>query len=279
MILTAKRASVLLALVISARATSFLFSKICLDTMNTFSLLALRFSVASIILFSLFHKRIFKSANKYNIISGIIIGSVFYFVLVTEHVGLKTTPASTAAFIENLAIVIAPLLECILIKKLPVKKNVISAFLAVSGVGMLTMNGNSFSFTSGELYLFSAALLYAIAIIVTARLTKQGDSFNIGFFQVITTGVLSWINVFLSGEFTMPQLPSQYGMILVLAIVCTCFGFTLQPVAQSKLSAETASSFCALSPLVASILSVIILRECLTLLKVAGGLLILLSLV
>ena len=74
--LTEKKAELLLMLVISARATSFMFSKLCLTTMDTFSLLALRFLLAAVLLFVFFHKRICQSVNKKTFLSGILIGAL-----------------------------------------------------------------------------------------------------------------------------------------------------------------------------------------------------------
>ena len=276
--LSTRQAVVLLAFVISARATSFMFSKICLTSMNAFSLIALRFSVASAGLFLLFHKKIIQSLNKQNVGYGMVIGSVFYFVLAAEHAGLKTTPASTAAFLENLAIIIVPFIQCILLRTLPAKKTLFVAVLAVVGVGILTMGGSSIGFTSGEVFLLMAAFLSAIGIIITARFVQSGDAFVIGFWQVTATGVLAWIHIIIHGDFTMPSGGSQYVMICILAIVCTSFGFTLQPVAQSRLSAETAGSFCALGPLVASTVSCIFLHEKFTFYSFVGALFILMSL-
>lgn len=276
--LSVKQATVLLAFVISARATSFMFSKICLTSMNTFSLLALRFSTASVVLFFIFHRKIIQSFHKWNVCSGVIIGSVFYLVLAAEHAGLKTTPASSAAFIENLAIIIVPFMECVISRTLPTKKTIFVAVLAVTGVGILTLCGNNIGITSGDIFLFIAAFFYATAIIITARLVGKGDSFVIGFWQVTTTGMLAWLHIMIHGDLTMPGEGAQYIMILILAVVCTSFGFTLQPVAQSKLSAETAGSFCALGPLVASTVSCIFLHEKFTGAFLAGAVLILIAL-
>lgn len=44
-------------------------------------------------------------------------------------------------------------------------------------------------------------------------------------------------------------------------MVCSGFGFTLQPVAQAGTTAERAGMFCALNPLVASVLGVVFLQE------------------
>lgn len=277
--LTEKKAELLLMLVISARATSFMFSKLCLTTMDTFSLLALRFLLAAVLLFVFFHKRICQGVNKKTFLSGILIGALFFSVLTCELIGLKTTDSSTASFLENLAIIIVPLMESAITRRKPEKKALLSAVLALAGVAFLTLSADGISFSHGELVLLCAAFLYAISIIVTNRLSRHGDTFVIGFFQVTAIGVLGFFVSLLTGSFTLPSTPAQYGMIGILSIVCTGFGFTLQPVAQSRLSAEKAGTLCALSPLVAGIMGVVFLKEALTLNMLLGDLLILISLV
>ena len=67
-------------------------------------------------------------------------------------------------------------------------------------------------------------------------------------------------------------------MLLMLVLVCTGFGFTLQPVAQSHVSAERAGLFCAINPAIAALLGVVILKEQLGIIGIIGILLILESL-
>ena len=276
--LSVRQATILLAAVISARATSFMFSKLCLTTMNSCSLIALRFTVASLLLLALFSPKIIPHINRRNVLSGALIGALYFFVMICEYMGLKTTNASTTSFIENLAIIVVPLAECLLGRRLPTGRVLLSAVLAMLGVGMLTMTGSGFSLTAGEIWVLGACLLYAAAIMVTSRLAPKGNPFVIGFFQVTTTGLLAWLSLPLYGGLTLPTGGSQYAMVFMLAFVCTFFGFTLQPVAQSRLPAETAGAFCALGPLVASVLSFIFLKEAFPPCNMAGAALILISL-
>ena len=67
-------------------------------------------------------------------------------------------------------------------------------------------------------------------------------------------------------------------MVLGLAIICSGFGFTLQPVAQRGTTAERAGMMCALSPLSASLQGVMILNDPISPCKLAGCIMILLSL-
>ena len=55
-----RRAEVLLAAVIIARSTSFVFNKIGLRTMDAFNMLAVRFLLAFVLLAALFGKKLIK---------------------------------------------------------------------------------------------------------------------------------------------------------------------------------------------------------------------------
>ena len=50
-------------------------------------------------------------------------------------------------------------------------------------------------------------------------------------------------------------------MVLALALVCSCFGFTFQPMAQRRMPAQRAAQFCAIGPLSASTLSAVFYHE------------------
>ena len=90
-------------------------------------------------------------------------------------------------------------------------------------------------------------------------------------------GALSLVASFLTETPRLPSGSMEWFGIIMLAAVCSCFGFTLQPVAQSGTSAERAGMFCALNPMVAAVLGVVFLHEPFTGKTVIGGILILLG--
>ena len=78
--------------------------------------------------------------------------------------------------------------------------------------------------------------------------------------------------------FAHPALPptgTEWLCVAGLALGCTGFGFTLQPVAQSGTTADRAGMFCALNPLVASVLGVVFLHESIAPQGILGAMLIL----
>lgn len=270
-----KKYELLLAAVISARATSFIFNKMVLAHMDTFNLLAVRFLIAFILMAVLFFNRL-RHIGKSEIISGSIVGLFYFFVLSSELTALKTTDSSTVSLLENCAIIFVPLFGAVMKRRLPDRDTILCALIAILGVCCLTAQiGN---LTAGMLFGLLAAVIYAAAILITDKVSHQtSDALCIGIVQVGVMGVLSLLASFLFESPHMPSDASQWLYILILAVVCTGFGFTLQPVAQSHVSADRAGLFCAISPAIASLLGVAVLNEHFGFLSLAGLVLILLS--
>ena len=264
------RAELLLAGVITARATSYLFSKLIMQSMSMFNMLGIRFLLAFTLLLILFFKRI-RKINRKTFAAGAVMGCLYFLVMTAELNGLKRTSSGNVSFLENTAIVIVPLLQAVLLRRFPRWKAVICALLCLIGVGFLTI-GSGMAFGAGEMFCMLAAFLYACAILTTDRLTHGNiDALAAGIVQVGMIGALSLTASLL---FEAPRLPSgmlEWTGIVMLAVVCSGFGFTLQPVAQSGTTAERAGMFCALNPMVATILGIVFLHEAFTVQSTVGG--------
>ena len=264
------RAELLLAGVITARATSYLFSKLIMQSMSMFNMLGIRFLLAFTLLLILFFKRI-RKINRKTFAAGAVMGCLYFLVMTAELNGLKRTSSGNVSFLENTAIVIVPLLQAVLLRRFPRWKAVICALLCLIGVGFLTI-GSGMAFGAGEMFCMLAAFLYACAILTTDRLTHGNiDALASGIVQV---GMIGTLSLTASLLFEAPRLPSgmlEWTGIVMLAVVCSGFGFTLQPVAQSGTTAEQAGMFCALNPMVATILGIVFLHEAFTVQSAVGG--------
>lgn len=257
--LNQKTGELLLAAVIIARASSFLFSKIVLQTMTPMTLMAVRFLIAFCFLVLLFHKKL-RHICLHTFLKGMLLGFAFFSVLAAEFTALQTTPSSTVSFLENTAIVFVPIFEGILHRRFPSISTILSLVLAMLGISLLTL-GSGLSLQNGAIFGLFAAVLYAVAIILTDRLSRQGDSLVLGILQVGFMGFFACIAAFLLETPRLPSGRTEWGLVLALALVCSGFGFTMQPVAQSYTTAERASMFCALSPVAAAILGWLVLKE------------------
>ena len=119
-----------------------------------------------------------------------------------------------------------------------------------------------------------AALSYAAAIIITDRISKKYDPMTLG---ILYVGVMGFLGLFASFLFETPHLPTsgnEWLMLFVLVVVCSAFGFTMQPIAQKPLSSETTGIIIAINPLTTAILGWLFMGDNLGSIGVMGAVLI-----
>lgn len=261
-----------------ARSTSFMFTKKLLEGMQTFNILAVRFLIAFILLFFLFFKKMIR-IDKKTLIGGIVIGVAFFATMAGETLALNTLDSSTTSFVEHAAIVLVPIFESILTRKLPKPLIIICDIITMVGVGLLTLTSGGLKLEPGEIIALCTAIVYAWGIILTNRFSQNGRTVELGVIQIGVMGVLS---LFTTLIFETPRLPAGSNEWLYLAyliLICTGFAFTLQPMAQSRISSETAGLLCAVNPLGAAICGTIFLHETFSTSELIGSILIMLGIV
>ncbi|MCR4739803.1 MAG: DMT family transporter [Lachnospiraceae bacterium] len=273
------QASILLIFVFMARGISFLFSKALMKDMSPMSILAVRFILAFIILAVLFHKK-FLSADRKCVKNGIILGCLYTVCMTFEMYGLRLVDTGVSALIENMAIVLVPLYVAALTRTLPGVKTMLCAVFAVTGVGFLSIDqGRNSGGGPGIILILLAAMTYAVCILYTEKISHDSDPVAIGIIQLGTMGFLSLFISFFAGGFGLPQTGKQWGMLAILVLVCSCFGFAFQPLGQKYLKAESAAVLTVVNPLTASVLGILAAGEKLTGLKLIGYIIILAVLV
>ena len=273
------KARLLLLAVFIARGTSFLFSKTLLNTMAPMSVLAVRFLTAFLVLAAIFHKKLL-CCSKCSLRGGLLLGALYTVCMSFEMFGLRLIDSGVSSLIENMAIVMVPLFAAVIYRTAPKRKTMLCALLAVVGVGFLSITQRSS--TNGGLgivLMILAAATYAVCIMVTEKVSQDADPLTIGMIQLGTMGVLSFAASVLSGNFALPQGGQQWTMMLLLVLLCSCFGFAFQPLGQKYLSAEEAAVLTVVNPLTASIMGVVIAGEGLSFAKILGCVLILTALV
>lgn len=251
-----------------------MFSKMLLENMGEFALLSIRFILAFVLLCAAFPKKL--RMDRKTFLGGLAIGVMYFLVLSCELKALQTADSSLVSLLENCAIIFVPLFETVLLRRLPKKITVICTAVAFAGVVCLAMQQGRLTGSFG--WGLMSAVLYAAAIIVTSKVTAgETDPLSAGIVQLGTMGGLSLAAGAGLRELMLPGEPRQWLMILALAAVCSSFGFAFQTVAQSRVTAARAGLFCAISPAVAAVLGVVVLREHLGIVGVIGLVLILFS--
>ena len=181
--MTQRKAEALIALGLTLRGTSLLFSKLAMQTIGPFTLCGIRFLISFAVVALIFHKQI-RSVTKKEVLHSAIVGFLYFCCMAFELLGLRTTPSSTTAFIENTSVVIVPLLAAIVYRRLPKRMDILCALIALAGIAFMTLKGSKLAFTPGELLIFCDAVSYAITVVVMDIVTVDDNALNIGVFHL-----------------------------------------------------------------------------------------------
>ena len=185
-----RKGEFLVGLALALRASSLLFGKIAMRTMGPFLTIGLRFTIAFILIALLFRKSL-KKADLKTMWHCALIGIFFFLAMVFEMYGLQTTASSVTAFLEGSVVVMVPAITCILQKKLPDRLTVISAVIALIGVGFLTLKGDRLGFTTGELLVLGGTFWYSVSVIVTDKAAKNDDLMAVAIYQLLFIAIFA----------------------------------------------------------------------------------------
>jgi drug/metabolite transporter (DMT)-like permease len=246
--------------------------------MGPFLTIGCRFTIAFVIIAILFRRHLTRVDAK-TMLHCALIGITFFLAMLTEMIGLKTTPSSVTAFLEGMVVVLVPALACIIHRRLPDKVTVVSALICIIGVAFLTLKGDRLGFTSGELLVLFGTFWYSLSVIVTDTAAKNDDLMVVSIYQLLFIAIFAFIGAFFFEDLRLPQSGSEWGAILALAIICSCVGFTIQPFGQKYITPERAGVLAVFNPLTAAILGVLFLHEKMTPSMLLGSFLILISIV
>ena len=248
--------------------STFVVIKDTLENTSPPLLLAVRFSLASLLLAWVRPRgRVWWH--------GIFLGVLAFIAFATQTIGLQTTSSANAAFITGLCVIITPLLGHYLARENAVRKDYAAAGLALLGLAGLTL-GSSQGMGRGDLWVIITAFGYAFYILYTAKVAHL-DFWALTASQLITMAVLAW-------GWALPQLgqiirlgASDYLNIFYLASVCTVLTTILQLWGQRYVPAHVAALIFILEPLSAALFGYWFLAETLGILQGIGAVLILLA--
>lgn len=253
--------------------SSYLFMKIGLDSLGEFNLIALRFGIAFVLTAAIFFRRL-KALDRQVIKHAFSLGTIVFGIFVCILFSLKTTGTANASFLVGLKVIFVPLLQALAYRKNPDGKVIIGAAFALSGIGLLTLKAG-LALQPGDLFCLLAAVLCAVQLICTDAAVKETDALSLGILQLGVTAVWGLAGALLFETPALPQTTSGWLAILALGLLCSAFGFVLQPVAQQYTTPDRAALIFTLEPVCAALFACLFLGERLDGSGLAGALLVL----
>lgn len=236
--------------------------------------LALRFTIAALIFLPFVYSSL-KKTNKQTLIAGSILGFFYFTGFTAQSLGLNLTTATKSGFITGTFVVFIPILQLIIEKRKPKWFNMLSVFLVLVGLIMLSSKGENVldfikqlgsDFNLGDLLTLLCALLFAFQVVYVDVFTKKYDYLPMVFVQLLITGlggfILSFIFSISSLEETRFTINMNVvGAILYTAIFASIIATVIQLKYQKTVTPTKAGIIFSIEPIFAAVFAYFLLSE------------------
>jgi len=273
------RADLILVLICFIWGASFIIVKDAVADISILLFLTLRFSIAAVLLATMFAFRRTHVPIANSLRGGITAGIFLFTGYVVQTFGLRYTSAAKTGFITGLYIPLVPVLGGLYYRKRPSGSEVIGIVLAFAGTAMMTVQRDILSIGRGDLLVACSTIAYAIHILVLARYSKTADVQWLAVLQIATGAVLGWLTFWWAAPVTVRWTPAVWIALGVTSVLATAFAFTALTWAQKHTTATHAALILSLEPVFAWLAAWYAAGEVLTLRAAGGAVLILAGIV
>lgn len=250
-----KKAEALLVLVTFIWGSTFVIVKEALNDASPLAFLALRFTLAGVLLFALLASWPFDPRA---IVPGLVQGVLLFGGYVFQTWGLLYTTPSKAAFITGFSVILVPLL--LMLAGSAVRGvNVAGALLGLAGIYFLVLPSNLAGVNRGDALTIVGAVSFALHIVMVARYAKRFSYRHLVPAQILGVGLLSMaalapVRVLGLGRATN-WTPRLMVALLVTAVLATGLAFSVQNWAQQFTPPAHTALIFALEPVFAALTS------------------------
>lgn len=257
--------------------SSFVIVKNTVDVLPVFFLLAIRFSIAFLILAVVFVRHL-KELDKKYILHGAVIGLMLFWGYATQTFGITDTTPGKNAFLTAIYCVIVPFMFWITDKLKPDFFNISAAFLCLLGIGLVSLKAN-LSIGKGDLLTMIGGFFFAAHIVAVKKFSKGRDPILLTTIQFAFCALFSVISTLVFEPRVTSISPDMIGGILYLAVFCTAVALLLQTVGQKYTSPSGAAIILSLESVFGVLFSVMLYNEVVNIKTVVGFALIFISVI
>ncbi|MGN6129501.1 MAG: DMT family transporter [Nocardioidaceae bacterium] len=247
--------------------STFFLIKDLLDRVPVLDFLALRFAMASAVLFLLAPRAVFRlsaSARR----SAVVLGLLYGVAQILQTAGLAHTPASVSGFITGMYVICTPLLAALLLHQRITAMTWAAVLLAMAGLGVLTLSGLSLGF--GEAITLVSAVLYALHIVGLGAWSTPGEAWGMTVVQLVVITVVCFVTTVPNGV-VLPSSAGDWASVVYMAVVPGALALAGQTWAQAHLAPTRSASIMTMEPVFAAFFAILVGGEAMTVRVGVGG--------
>ena len=193
------RADLLLLLVSAIWGTTFALLRESLRVIHPGELMAIRFSIAAVVLGAIFWRRIWPVRRRW-LVDGAWLGVWVAIAYLTQVLGLATISSSRSAFITSTYIFFTPFLAMALGAGKPGVGELLGVALAFGGILLFNADAG-FALGPGELWTLGCALSFGVQIVITNIVAKRSEPVALSWVQIAVCAIFAWVFVAGRGGF------------------------------------------------------------------------------
>jgi drug/metabolite transporter (DMT)-like permease len=237
--------------------STFVLVQAALSDISPLLFLAIRFTIAALALALLFRSRARYRPTR----GGLAAGACLFAGYLFQTVGLQFTTASKSAFITGLAIPLVPLLASLVYLRRPQWFEMAGVVCATTGMGLMTLQGETLRIGRGDLLTFFCAVAFALHIIVVGHYSGRISYESLSWMQVAAAAVLAGSTFWWVEKPVLRLTPLVLVALGVTGLLATALAFTVQAWAQQHTTPTRTALLYSLEPVVAWVTSFLVTGE------------------
>jgi drug/metabolite transporter (DMT)-like permease len=247
---------------------TFVMVKEALDSTGPLSFLALRFTLAGLVLLPVLIGRRTRLSLAL-LAGGSLVGLALFAGYALQTAGLQFTSASKAGFITGLAVVIVPALTTILVRKPPSWPLSLGVVLATAGLALTSVESD-LTVQVGDLLVLGCAISFALHILAVGHFAPSHDVLALTAVQIISAALLTSLGALLFEAPSLDQFATVLPAALFTGVFATVAAFYLQTRAQRFTTPTHTALIFSMEPVFAALFGYLLAGELLELRAVVG---------
>lgn len=243
--------------------TSFVVLKNALGSIGSMWVLAIRFTVASLLMLVLVRGKI-RSITRRCLCGSALMGVSLAAAYIIQTYGLYYTTPGKNAFLTATYCVQTPFLAWLFYRRRPGLSNVLAAVLCVAGIGFVSLSAGFGQLNLGDVLTLCCGVFYSLQIILMEHYIDSGDAAAISAVQFLTAAAICWAGALLFETPPVGMTGRAWMDIAYLSVMCTGVCFFLQAWGMRYTPSSSAAMIMTLEAVFGAMVSILFYHELVT---------------
>ncbi len=237
--------------------STFVVVKGALNNASPLPFLALRFTLAGLLLFLALGRG---QMNCSALMPGLLLGLFLFTGYFFQTWGLTYTTPSKSAFITGFSVILVPFIMMFFGYRLR-GASMAGALLGLAGIYFLVLPSEPGAINRGDVLTLFGAIAFAIHIVLVGSYTRHFSFLHLVPIQILAVGLLASVILPFDRGRVLHWTAGLVGALVVTAVLATGFAFSVQNWAQQYTPAAHTALIFALEPVFAAAASRLLIGE------------------